>query len=212
VAKAHTVRGVEFKSYLLTALGAYLIGSVPTGYLWGKARGIDIRTAGSGNIGATNVFRTLGKKAGIAVLVIDGLKGYLACRWFAGADDAQALEYHKMLAGLFVILGHNYTCWLKFKGGKGIATSAGVMAALVPAAFGIALGTWVIVFLLSKYVSVASITAAGVLPFAVYFTTSSRPMLVLGTVFGLLAIYRHKTNIQRLMNGTESRFGKKKAL
>lgn len=201
---------MELYSYLLSATGAYLIGSIPTGYLFAKAKGVDIRKLGSGNIGATNVFRTLGKTAGIAVLVIDGLKGYLACRLLVFGNDPQTREYHQMVAGLFAILGHNYTCWLGFKGGKGIATSAGVMAALMPYAFLVALATWILMFALTRYVSVASISAAIVLPFAVWGVHSSSPMIVLSTLFSALAIYRHKANIQRLLNGTESRFGRKK--
>src|SRR5437667_108901 len=115
-----------------------MLGSIPTGFVVAKAKGIDIRSVGSGNIGATNVFRALGKPAGIFVLLIDGLKGYAACEWLAdlvlqsfggaGADR----EVLKILGGIFGVLGHNYTCWLKFKGGKGIATSGGALAALVP--------------------------------------------------------------------------------
>src|SRR5688500_5234029 len=113
-------------------------------------RGIDIRQTGSGNIGATNVFRVLGRTAGIVVLIIDGLKGYAACAWVAGlvmhwfpatARDADAL---RITAGLAAILGHNFTCWLKFRGGKGIATSAGVLAALVPGALLIILSIWIV--------------------------------------------------------------------
>ena len=108
------------------------------------------------------------------------------------------------------ILGHNYTCWLRFKGGKGIATSAGVMVALVPAGLGIALASWLVVFAVSKYVSLASVAAAAALPVAVWLTGGSPRMIVLTAVISALAIYKHRGNIQRLMNGTEHRFGKKK--
>src|SRR5207237_10625106 len=145
--------------YVLTVVVAYLLGSIPTGYLVAKARGIDIRSVGSGNIGATNAFRVLGKTAGITVLAIDGLKGFLACRFVAFGPGAPS-EMHQMVAGLFAILGHNYTCWLRFKGGKGIATTAGVLLALAPTAFAIALTTFLIVLGLSRYVSLSSIVAA----------------------------------------------------
>src|ERR1041385_2525797 len=145
------MRAVEVVSYIVTACIAYLLGSIPTGYVVAKSRGIDIRTVGSGNIGATNVFRTLGKPAGIFVLAVDALKGFVSCffvgpfvyRFLAGTlkDDSATHEFLKITGGLFAILGHNYTCWLKFKGGKGIATSAGVTLALLPLAFGIALAT-----------------------------------------------------------------------
>jgi glycerol-3-phosphate acyltransferase PlsY len=204
---------VHWSSFVITALVSYFIGSIPTGYLLARLKGIDIRKTGSGNIGATNVFRILGKPAGITVLLIDALKGFLPTYivkygiHHGGPDSA---EWLAMTAGLFAILGHNYTCWLRFKGGKGIATSAGVLIALAPLALLIALGGWILIFLLSKYVSLASIGAAVILPFAVFGTGGTRRMLVLATILSLLAIYKHRANIQRLIAGTENRFGKKK--
>lgn len=197
--------------YLLTALVAYLIGSIPTGYLFAKARGVDIRAMGSGNIGATNVFRVLGKGAGISVLLIDALKGFLPARFLLFGATPATHEYHAMLAGFCAILGHNYTCWLRFKGGKGITTSAGVILALVPAGLGIALGVWILVFAASRYVSLASIAAAAILPGGVWIAGQSARMIGLAAVLGALAIYKHRTNIQRLIAGTEHRFGSKKA-
>ena len=193
------------------AVAAYLLGSIPAGYLVARARGIDIRTVGSGNIGATNAFRILGKPAGIFVLVADGLKGFAASAWLADfiirlfAVAPEQIENVKIIAGICAVLGHNFTCWLKFKGGKGIATSAGVYFALAPLAAGIALGTWVVVFVLGRYVSVASIAAAVALPAAVWFTTDSLFLGIVTTALGLLAIYKHRGNIQRLIRGTESR-------
>ncbi|HKI70239.1 MAG TPA: glycerol-3-phosphate 1-O-acyltransferase PlsY [Verrucomicrobiae bacterium] len=204
-------------SYIVIALAAYLLGSIPTGFVAGKARGIDIRTVGSGNMGATNVFRTLGKQAGIIVLLVDALKGYAAV-WVSGfllnmfdlpgADP----ENYRIAAGIFVVLGHNFTCWLKFKGGKGIATSAGVFLALAPVAVGIAVGVWIIVFALSRYVSVASIMAAVTLPTVVWLTKDNLTLRLVTIALGLLAIVKHKGNIGRLLKGTESRFGKKPEL
>ena len=203
---------------LVTALVAYLLGSIPAGYLAGKAKGIDIRTVGSGNIGATNAFRILGKTAGTIVLIADGLKGWVAVAVvpgliyqlvFPNARD-QAPEYLRIIAGIVAILGHNYTCWLKFKGGKGVATSAGVLAALVPLAFVISLATWILVCLITRYVSVASIVAAVVLPFATWLAHRySTPMIVISGVMAALVIYKHKANISRLMNGTENKIGRK---
>jgi glycerol-3-phosphate acyltransferase PlsY len=197
-------------SYLLTAIAAYFIGSIPTGYLLARARGIDIRSTGSGNIGATNVFRVLGKTAGVTVLLVDALKGFVPARFVLIGATPENMEYHAMVAGLFAILGHNFTCWLRFKGGKGIATSAGVLIALVPMALLMALGVWIAVFAASKYVSLASIAAAFVLPFAVWGTGQSPAMLALTTVLSALAIVKHKSNIGRLLNGTENRIGSKK--
>jgi len=202
--------------YIVIGAAAYLLGSIPTGYLVARARGIDIRMVGSGNIGATNVFRMLGKPAGIFVLVADGLKGFAASawladfviRWFGVPDKTECL---KIIAGICAVLGHNFTCWLRFKGGKGIATSAGVYFALAPLAAGISLGTWIIVFALGRYVSVASIAAAMALPAAVWLTKGSLFLGIVTTALGLLAIYKHKSNIQRLLNGTEQRLGEKSA-
>ena len=214
-------------SYILTALGAYLLGSIPTGFLVAKAKGIDIRAVGSGNIGATNAMRVLGKPAGIAVLLMDVVKGYLASAIFPAMlyniffaqSWADVFENHpaefqmrfKLLAGICAVLGHNYTCWLKFKGGKGIATTAGVYLALAWPALLIALAVFVLAIGLTKYVSVGSIAGAIALPAAVWIFTPNNTLLgIVTTALGALAIYKHKGNIQRLMAGTENRLGQKK--
>ncbi|HNU99657.1 MAG: glycerol-3-phosphate 1-O-acyltransferase PlsY [Verrucomicrobia bacterium] len=199
--------------HVAVAVAGYLMGSVPTGYLVARSRDVDIRKAGSGNIGATNVLRVLGKPAGILVLAIDALKGALAC-WLlpaaaialAGAEAAPEVEGLRIAAGLAAILGHNYTCWLRFKGGKGIATSAGVLLVWMPAALGLALLVWVLAFLVSGYVSLASVVAAFALPFIVWLTGGSATLIAVAAVLGALAIYKHRSNIQRLRAGTEHRF------
>ena len=206
---------VSVLSYIVTALAAYLLGSIPAGFLVAKAKGVDIRAVGSGNMGATNVFRVLGKTAGIFVLLADALKGYAAAAWLCdgllnifnvpGADE----ETHRVVAGICAVLGHNYTCWLKFRGGKGIATTAGVYLALAPLAVSIALAAWIVFALLTRYVSVASIAAAVALPTAVWFTKDSGLLGLVTTALGALAIFKHKKNIQRLLDGTENRIGKK---
>lgn len=204
-------------SALITlVLLSYLLGSIPTGFLVAKAKGVDIRSVGSGNIGATNVFRILGKGAGIFVLTADALKGVgavlLVAPGAAGLEASSGSLHPNFpaLAGICAILGHNYTCWLNFKGGKGIATTAGVFAALAPAAFGIALAAWLVVFAASRYVSLASIVAAAALPLAVWLTGNGPLLIGVSTALGALAIYKHKANIQRLRAGTESRIGAKK--
>jgi glycerol-3-phosphate acyltransferase PlsY len=205
---------VDLKPFIVAAVGAYLLGSLPSGYLVARAKGIDIRSVGSGNIGATNVFRALGKKLGILVLVLDGIKGYAACVWlcdlliprFAGADY-WGLEI-RVTAGVAALLGHNYTCWLRFKGGKGIATSAGVLAALVPWSLIIILSVWIITVVLTRYVSLASVFASAALPVAALVTHENKGsflMFLVLTAMTTLAIYRHRANIKRLLNGTESR-------
>ena len=162
----------------MTALGAYLLGSLPTGFLIARAKGIDIRNVGSGNIGATNAIRVLGKPAGIFVLLADAAKGFCAVTFLSffiflffygdkGDETMDAGWNLPIIAGIFAVLGHNYTCWLKFKGGKGIATTAGVYLALAPWALLIALVVFILALLVSRIVSVASMSAAEALPAAV---------------------------------------------
>jgi glycerol-3-phosphate acyltransferase PlsY len=206
---------VDTGAYTVVVLVSYLLGSVPSGFLAGKARGIDVRTVGSGNIGATNAFRVLGKTAGTLVLAADALKGFAAARWapllavymFPGAKPQ--LENLALVAGVAAILGHNFTCWLYFKGGKGIATSGGVVLAWAPLACLTALALWGVVFLTTRFVSLASIAAALVLPFAVWYWNGSLTMTIVMAALSALAIYKHKGNIQRLISGTENRAGKK---
>jgi len=206
---------VPVLSYVIVAVAAYLLGSIPTGFLVARAKDIDIRTVGSGNIGATNAMRALGKPAGVFVLLMDALKGYAACAWLGNWLIAQFAvppaqqECFRILAGIAAVLGHNFTCWLKFKGGKGIATSGGVFLALAPLAVGIAAVSWIVAFALSRYASVASIVAAVALPTTVWLTPSSLTLRIVTTVLGLLAIFKHRSNIKRLLNGTEQRFGQK---
>jgi glycerol-3-phosphate acyltransferase PlsY len=197
------------------ALAAYVIGSVPFGVLVARARGVDIRTVGSGNIGATNVFRTVGKGAGIGVFVLDAAKGF--CGAFVLpllAGDILPGEYARaaaVLGGLMAVLGHNYSLFLRFKGGKGIATSAGALLGFAPLAVAIGLGVWLLLFLLGRYVSVASIGAAlaiGVASWFLYLGPLPGGVLVPATLtaLGLMAVWRHRSNIRRLANGTEHRF------
>jgi acyl phosphate:glycerol-3-phosphate acyltransferase len=196
---------------------AYLLGSIPTGFLVARAKGIDIRTVGSGNIGATNAFRVLGRPAGLMVLVADFLKGLLACgvlSWllFHTGEYAYARVGPEIAAGFCAVLGHNYTVWLGFKGGKGIATSAGVLTALVPWALLTILSLWIILFALTRYVSIASLVAAVSLPFATWVFYRNWTLTLVTGAMGVLAIYKHRGNIHRLLNGTEPRFTRKKEL
>jgi glycerol-3-phosphate acyltransferase PlsY len=198
-----------------TALAAYLLGSIPTGFIVAKCRGVDIREAGSGNIGATNAFRILGRRAGAVVLVADALKGWLAVVGIAPViarlAPAVPADYLQITAGVCAILGHNYTCWLWFKGGKGIATSAGVLTALVPWALLIIFAVWLILFVATRIVSVGSVAASFSLPFATWFTTRHDAGLTLVTAaLAALAIYKHRLNLRRLWEGTENRVQFKK--
>jgi len=208
-------QNLEAGAFTLTTIASYFVGSLPTGYVVGLTRGVDVRKAGSGNIGATNAFRVLGKTAGVAVLAIDGFKGFSAARWipllalhfFPSANE----EHLALAAGVAAVLGHNYTFWLWFKGGKGIATSAGVVMAWAPLACAIAFAVWVLTAALTRYVSIASIAAAIVLPIAVWFTRQSIPMTCVMAALSLLAIYKHRGNVQRLRAGTENRLGARRA-
>ena len=224
----------------LCPLIAFLCGSIPFGLIFGKIKGIDIREHGSGNIGATNVWRVLGKSFGIPCFLLDVLKGViptiigLSLIQFTGMRNpmiqpvlASHAEIHPMLTaqifqvltGLCAILGHNYSPWVRFKGGKGIATSAGVLIALMPAAVVILVVLWAIVFGISRYVSLASIVAAGALPFLTLWGsyhhgkiadgTWNKPLFAFSVLIGVLAIYKHRSNIHRLRAGTENRFPKK---
>jgi len=209
---------VEIVCYVVTALLAYLLGSIPTGFLVAQAKGVDIRAVGSGNIGATNVLRILGKPAGIFVLFMDALKGWvavvlmtrLALLAFGMSGNAVRMEVCQIIAAVCAILGHNYTCWLHFKGGKGIATSAGVLLALVPWALVTILTIWIIIFATTRYVSLASIAASAALPFASWATGESLTKVIVTGAMGALAIYKHKANIRRLFAGGEPRFGERK--
>jgi glycerol-3-phosphate acyltransferase PlsY len=187
---------------------SYVIGSIPFGLLISKAKGKDIRTMGSGNIGATNVLRCLGKPMGIACFVLDVLKGYLPAAFLpmlGKIDPAFGI-----LFGTAAILGHNFPVFLNFKGGKGVATSAGVLLGVAPLAVAIGLLTWVVVFYTSGYVSLGSIIAA-ILVVIAGWTLGYGPVIAIAlTLLGGLTIYRHRANIQRLRNGTENKFQRKK--
>ena len=191
---------------LLAVLLGYLLGSLPSAYLLVKwTKRVDIRTVGSGNVGATNALRTAGPLAGIVVLLIDVLKGWLAAaavpRWILGpVSPALALG-----CGLAAVLGHVYPCFLQFRGGKGVATTLGALGGSVPAVAGIVVGVWVAVFLLSRYVSLGSLAAALAIPIGQAILRHSMTEIAVGAVLAWLIIARHRANIQRLLSGVESR-------
>ena len=195
-------------------VAAYLLGSVPFGFLIAKARGKDIRTLGSGNIGATNVFRSVSKPLGILTFALDLLKGFCGVKLvplLAATLTGASFEnmYLPAFCGAMTVVGHNWTCFLGFKGGKGIATSAGLLLGLSPAGVGIAFGAWLATFLATRYVSVASIAAAAVLAVAAWPLHLKAygvwfPCVL--TLLALLAVWKHRSNIARLRAGTESRF------
>jgi glycerol-3-phosphate acyltransferase PlsY len=201
------------------ALISYLIGSVPAGYLAGRAAGIDIRKVGSGNIGATNVLRVLGKRYGYPVFLFDFLKGTAAVEIsiliFNSTHHAEASrELCAILAGVSSVIGHSYPVWLGFKGGKGVATSFGVVFGLIPVAALIAVMVWLITFGMTRYVSVASMTAALTLPITALAMLDLKqlngPTLLLFSIcLAAIVIWRHRSNLSRLTRGTEPRFERK---
>lgn len=230
-------------SLWLCPIVAFLIGSIPFGVLIARTKGIDIRSHGSGNIGATNVFRIVGKRFGILCFILDALKGFIPTLLgvslirYVGQDElmiirplvsyaylfpsssqaiAQSLQ---VVVGLCSILGHNYSPWVGFRGGKGIATSAGVLIALMPAAVMILVLVWIVVFALTRYVSIASVITAASLPVLTLWgswyhgkiadQTWNRPLFVFSVIIALLAVWKHRTNLKRLRDGTEHRFQRK---
>lgn len=200
-------------SYFIYTLAAYLLGAVPAGLLVARARGMDIRTVGSGNIGATNVFRSVGKPWGILTFIIDALKGWIPAALFPLVQDAPYPALAGLAYGCAAIIGHNWPVYLRFKGGKGVATSAGMVLGVAPLAVGAGLAIWLILFGITQYVSVASIGAALAVPIAGWFLYYDPHRWILPsalTVLGALVVWRHRSNLQRLAQGTEHRFGNHK--
>ncbi|HZD92822.1 MAG TPA: glycerol-3-phosphate 1-O-acyltransferase PlsY [Candidatus Sulfotelmatobacter sp.] len=208
--------------YVIVASVGYLLGSIPFGYLLVRIlRGEDIRLSGSGNIGATNVARSGAKGLGIATLVLDALKGALAV-WIAMvfaaskynfcADNSPSFCVPPLrlmsMAALFAVLGHVLPVWLKFKGGKGVATALGVFCVLFPKAILVSLALFILVVAITRYVSLGSILGAISFPVAAYFMQSPDAVsLVLASAVALIVVIKHHQNIGRLLMGTESRFG-----
>lgn len=202
--------------WLLTLAIAYLLGSIPFGYLLVRIfRKEDIRATGSGNIGATNVARFGGKGLGILTLLFDLLKAFAAVKiaqHFAPGTPGFPSDL-AVAAGIAAILGHVFPVWLGFKGGKGVASALGVFLALVPLAALCALGVFIVVFAITRFVSLASVIAAIMMPvFCMLWMPDRTPIFVGGVIFiALLVIAKHHANIARLMQGKESRFGSKKS-
>jgi glycerol-3-phosphate acyltransferase PlsY len=212
--------------YIIVAIVSYLLGSIPFGYLLVRIfRGEDIRLTGSGNIGATNVARSGAKGLGIATLVLDALKGALAV-WLASAiafskynrwcdfapDPCPAALALTSMGALFAVLGHIFPVWLRFKGGKGVATALGVFCVLFPKAILASLAIFVVVVAITRYVSLGSILGAISFPVAAYFLQKTVPLsLIVSSVISLIVVLKHHQNIRRLVAGTENRLGAGKA-
>lgn len=187
---------------------AYLFGAIPFGLLVAKSKGIDIREKGSGNIGATNVFRVIGKGWGIFTFVLDALKGFIPAFFFPALGKLDP-EWG-VLFGLAAIIGHSFPVYLKFKGGKGVATSAGMLLGVAPLAVGVGILVWIVCLVVWRYVSLASMAAATTVAVAVWIL--DKGLIVNGalTALSAMVVWLHRANIKRLLNGTESRIGKQK--
>ncbi|MBN1466199.1 glycerol-3-phosphate 1-O-acyltransferase PlsY [candidate division KSB1 bacterium] len=207
-------------SILVIILLSYVIGSFPTSIIVGRIlKGIDIREHGSGNAGGTNVFRVLGPGPGIFVMLFDGCKGFVATYWISRiVIDSAPLDAGliMILAGVSAILGHIWTIFARFRGGKGVGTAAGMLAALFPKALLVCLAVFFVVLLVSRIVSVSSMAAAVALPLTLTIFRYSLHMPVQNSLYifsfiaAALIIYTHRSNIKRLLNGTENKIGKKK--
>ncbi len=218
--------------HVLAAFVGYLLGAIPVGFLIARAYGVDIFKFGSGNPGATNVRRALGSRAGNLVFALDALKGAAAAAWplLIGwiavryspaldrfADEAREVEIGNLwhdakleaLTGVVAaVLGHSFSVFTKFKGGKGVATAAGGLMVLMPLACGTAAGVWLLAFFIGRYVSLASILAAITVPTVCWLGGDPLPLKVAATVIGVFVVFRHRANIGRLLNGTERKFVK----
>jgi glycerol-3-phosphate acyltransferase PlsY len=187
---------------LLVILVSYILGSIPFGYIIAKIKGVDITKLGSGNIGATNVGRNLGKPYFFIVLFLDAIKGFIPTILF---KLLFGLEYG-ILAGLFSVIGHSYSIFMKFKGGKGVATGLGVSIALIPIETIIGFGVWFLVLMIFKIMSLASIISAISVFIVVLFLEESLLIKIVCGIIAVLIVLRHKSNIERIIKGTEPKF------
>ena len=203
----------------VVVIGSYLLGSIPFGYLAGKIGGIDIRKIGTGNIGATNVVRTLGKRYGYPVFVLDFLKGFGAVTISMAIaiglrPEWGSSEIFGILAAVAAVIGHSFPLWLRFRGGKGVSTSAGALFGLTPLATLIAAVIWGSVFWFTRYVSVASVVTAIALPLIILIMTRlnqihGNALFYSSLCIAAFVIWRHHSNLSRLIRGTEPRFTRK---
>lgn len=197
---------------ILGIIISYLLGSIPSAYIISNLfLRIDIRKYGSGNVGATNVFRVLGKLPGILVLIFDVTKGMLTVSLLADFIGLPE-DVYRALFGLFAVIGHIWTVFLKFKGGKGVATSLGVLFGLAIKIAGLrivlalALGSWLVIFVISGFVSLASVLTALCVPIYMLILNQTIEIVLLGIILCIIIVYKHISNIKRLLKGEESRF------
>ncbi len=194
---------------VVAAVASYLVGAIPTSFVVVRAvKGVDLRTVGSGNLGATNLYRLLGWRYAIPVGIFDILKGAIPVAVFGPLAGLGALGSTAL--GVIAVAGHVFSAFVSFKGGKGVATGGGVILGLAPLAFLVALAVWIVVVRVSGYVSLGSILSALVLPPAIWLLHPGRREIVLPVaVLALLVVWLHRANIRRLLDGTENRFGRR---
>ena len=195
----------------LLVLAAYVLGSIPNGLLIARCKGVDLQKVGSGNIGATNVFRCVGKGWGVFAFALDAVKGFVPAFFFPRLLEA-APPWLGLACGVAAVAGHNWPVWLKFKGGKGVSTSAGMLLGIAPAAVGVGFLVFALTVALTRFVSLGSILAAIAVPAAYILMNGTGNRLLAGAlvVMGLLVIVKHRANIRRLLKGEEPRIAGKK--
>jgi acyl phosphate:glycerol-3-phosphate acyltransferase len=190
----------------LLLLASYLIGAFPTSYVVGRmTRGIDLRQHGSGNLGATNAFRVLGWRAATPIFIVDVAKGFLPVYFFPRIDAAEPIVW-ALAYGAAAIIGHMFSIYVGFRGGKGVATGAGVFLALAPLAALGSLLIWTLLVVLTGYVSLASILSAAALPLLIFLSGAAGSVLALSIALATFVIYAHRANVRRLLRGEEHRF------
>jgi glycerol-3-phosphate acyltransferase PlsY len=185
---------------------AYLVGSIPFAYLLSRRRGVDLRLVGSGNVGASNVLRTSGVRAAVLAMILDGVKGALAVLLAQRLTAGPAVP---VLAGLASVIGHIYPVWLRFRGGKGVATAAGVFAVLTPLSLGAAGGVFLLAVWITRYISVGSLAGAVTLATAAVVSDAPATVAAGAAIVLVLILFRHRVNVRRLIQGTERRIGQR---
>ncbi len=194
---------------VLWTLAAYLLGSIPTSYLVGRLRGIDLREHGSGNLGGTNAYRVMGPAAGVPVVLVDVSKGFIPTYFFPGWDGVASSDL-ALLYGVAAIAGHVWSVFVGFRGGKGVATGAGVLVALAPTSALVSLLVWIGVVSITRYVSVASLAAASLVPLTAWLTDESASTVLFCAAVAAFVWWTHRDNLRRLARGEENRFGQRK--
>jgi acyl phosphate:glycerol-3-phosphate acyltransferase len=202
-------------SWLLGALVivlSYCLGSFPTAYIYGKLKGVDIRKVGSGNPGATNIVRVFGVMPGVMVLLLDAAKGFVAVFFLSQLTPYADSDLFRVGCGIAAIAGHTFTMFLKFKGGKGVATTCGVFLGLAPIATALVLIPFILVVVITRYISAGSLVSAMLFPAIIWFSNEAGQhsvVFILSVMVAMMILIRHRANIDRILKGTENKFGQR---